>query len=176
MCYNAIISQQIVTDATVEPVLIQDAKDWMSIDYSDKDTIITSLITAARRLLERKYGIGIVQKDMKVVLNNSCGGKDLPEPPISNVTAIDSDGSNVTLTLSGDFDVYVECPASCHLTVSYKSGYPVANVPAEYKTAIKEQVLWMFEHLGDEDMESKVCPIAAMTLAPYKRTTLGLFL
>jgi hypothetical protein len=176
MCYNAIISQRIVNDAVAEPVSLDEAKEWMSIDYDEKNDIITSLITAARRLLERKYGVGIVEKDMKVVLNNSCGGHDLPEPPISEVTAVNKDDVSVTLTLSGDYDQYVDCPACDYLVVSYKSGYPLDQVPEEYKTAIKEQVLWMFEHLGEEIMQSQVSPMAAMTLAPYKRNTLGLFL
>lgn len=176
MCYNAIISQRIVTDAPVEPVSLEEVKEWMSVDYDEKDTIITSLITASRRLLERKYGIGIVQKDMKVVLNNSCGGHDLPEPPISEVTAVNKDGDAVELVLSGDFDMYVDCPACEYLVVSYKSGYELDEVPEDYKTAIKQQVLWMFENLGDQDMSAKVSPMAAATLAPYKRTTLGLFL
>ena len=176
MSYNAIISQRIVADAETEPVSLDEAKDWMSVDYDDKNDIITALITAARRLLERKYGIGIVEKDMKVVLNNSCGGHDLPEPPIAEVTAANSDGDAVELILSGDFDIYIDCPKCDKLTVTYKSGYPLAEVPEEYKTAIKQQVLWMFEHLGEEVAESQVSPMAAMTLAPYKRNTLGLFL
>jgi hypothetical protein len=176
MCYNAIISQRVVTDAAAEPVSLDEAKDWMSVDYEEKNDIITSLITAARRLLERKYGIGIIEKDMKVVLNNSCGGHDLPEPPVSEVTAVNADDDAVELTLSGDFDIYVDCPKCDNLTVTYKSGYPLDEVPEDYKTAIKQQVLWMFENLGDQAMQSQVCPMAAMTLAPYKRNTMGLYL
>lgn len=176
MCYNAIISQRIVADAAEEPVSLQEAKDWMSVDYDDKNEIITSLITAARRMLERKYGIGIIQKEMKVMVNNECGGQDLPEPPISDVTVKNSDGIEQAACVSGDFDIYLDSPACNSLTVEYKSGYELSEVPEDYKVAIKQQVLWMFEHLGDEDMTSQVSPMAAMTLAPYKRTTLGLFL
>lgn len=176
MCSNKLLDKKVVTGPTVEPVSLADAKLHMNVDYTEKDTLITSLITAARQVLEDKYDIGIIEKDLLVVVDNSCGGIDLPGAPIGAITGVDIDGVAVTLTTIGESDKYIESPCSCYIKLSYKSGYAIAQVPEVYKTAIKEQVLWMFENLGDVETIDKICPMAAACLKPYRRNGYGVFL
>ena len=176
MCSNKLLDKSVVNEPIAEPVSLSDAKLFMTVDYTEKDNIITSLIKAARQLLEDKYDIGIIEKDLSVIIDNSCGGFELPGYPIGTVTAVDNDNTSIEVSTIGENVKYVESPSSCYLKLTYKSGYPLAKVPEVYRTAIKEQVLWMFEHLGDEDMESKVCPMAAMCLKPYRRNGFGIFI
>lgn len=176
MCSNKLLDKKVVTGPTEEPVSLDEAKLFMNVDYDEKDDLISSLIISARQLLEEKYDIGIVEKTLMVVVDNSCGGIDLPGAPIGIITGVDREGTAVTLTTIGESDKYVESPCSCYLKLSYKSGYPIGTVPEVYKTAIKQQVLWMFENLGDVETIDKICPMAAACLKPYRRNGYGVFI
>lgn len=46
----------ILTPPSVEPVSLSDVKDWLNIDFSSKDTLISKLITRARRRCETITG------------------------------------------------------------------------------------------------------------------------
>lgn len=46
----------VLTPPSVEPVTLTDVKDWLNIDFTDKDTLITKLITRARRRAEELTG------------------------------------------------------------------------------------------------------------------------
>lgn len=175
--YNAVIDQKTVTDATTEPVLLPEVKEYMKVDYTEEDNLITSLIKTARKVLEQHYDIGIIEKTVQVIINNSCGGRDLPGAPISEIISVETRGGAITdYKIIGDFDRYVECPVCDYLKIQYKSGYPLAQVPDEYKTAIKAQVLWMFERRGDQDIESKISPQADAILKFYSRNSMGFFI
>lgn len=173
---NKLLDKKVTVAPDTEPVTLAEAKLYMNVDYSEKDTIITSLITAARQLLEDKFDLGIVEKELQVIIDNSAGGFALTGYPIGEVEAVDRNDNEVILTITGEDCKYVESPCDCYLKLTYTSGYAADSVPEVYKTAIKEQVLWMFEHLGDEDFADKVCPMATMSLKPYRRNGTGLFI
>lgn len=173
---NKLLDKKVTSQPEAEPVTLEEAKLYMNVDYSEKNAIITSLITASRQLLEDKFDLGIIAKELQVIIDNSAGGFALTGYPIGEVTAEDRDGNSVTLTITGEDCKYVEAPCDCYLKLTYTSGYAADQVPEVYKTAIKEQVLWMFEHLGDEDFADKVCPMATMSLKPYRRNGTGLFI
>lgn len=177
MAYNAVLDQKVIEDAPAEPVTLEEAKAYIKVDYTEEDAFINSLIRAARKVLEEKYDIGIVEKTLKVIINNSCGGRDLPGSPVGEIVSVATKGGPITdYDISGDFHRYVEWPVCDYVTVTYKSGYPLDQVPAEYKTAIMAQVLWMFERRGDQDINSQVSPEADGILKFYKRNSFGLFL
>lgn len=173
---NKLLDKKVTAPPDAEPVTLEEAKLYMNVDYSEKNAIITSLIAAARQLLEDKFDLGIIEKELQVIIDNSAGGFALPGYPIGEVEAVDRNGNEVTLTITGEDCKYVESPCDCYLKLTYTSGYTADSVPEVYKTAIKEQVLWMLEHLGDEDFADKVCPMATMSLKPYRRNGTGLFI
>jgi uncharacterized phiE125 gp8 family phage protein len=177
MCSNKILDKKVIATSVAEPVTLADFKLWASIDFDEKDNLLTSLITAARELLEEKYDIGIVWKTITAIVDNSCGGIEIPGAPIGVVTGKDQEGTSVTMTIIGLDHKFVESPCSCYLELEYQSGYKTADVPEVFKTAIKQQVLWMFEHLGDENFDdTKVSPMAAMCLKPFRRNGTGVFI
>ena len=173
---NKLLDKKVITPPDAEPVTLDEVKLYMNVDYTEKNTLITSLITAARQLLEDKFDLGIIEKELQVIIDNSAGGFALPGYPIGEVEAVDRDDNEVALTLTGEDSKYVESPCDCYLKLTYTSGYAADAVPEVYKTAIKEQVLWMFEHLGDEDFSDKICPMATMSLKPYRKNGTGLFI
>lgn len=46
----------VLTPPSVEPVTLTDVKDWLNIDFTSKDTLISKLITRARRRCETVTG------------------------------------------------------------------------------------------------------------------------
>jgi len=173
---NKLLDKKIITQPTAEPVTLEEVKLYMNVDFTEKDNLINSLISAARQLLEEKFDIGIVEKQLQVIINNSAGGFALTGPPIGDVAGEDENGNVVALTIVGEYNKYIEAPCDCYLRLTYTSGYPVDQVPEIYKTAIKQQVLWMMEHLGDEIMQDEISPMATMSLKPYRRNGTGLFI
>lgn len=177
MCSNKILDVRVTVETGEEPVSLDDAKSYMNVDYSEKDSIIQQLIVAARQILEAKYDIGIKGKTLQVVLDNSCGDIELPGYPIGIVTGVNESGDAIAITTIGTDIKYIKSPCACYLKVSYTSGYAVvSDIPYVLRNAIKQQVLWMYEHLGDEDMMDKVCPMAAMSLKPFRRNGIGVFI
>ncbi|ACU61356.1 phage head-tail connector protein [Chitinophaga pinensis] len=176
MCSNKLLDKKPLSVPDQEPVDLESVKEFMNVDFDEKNNTISSLIIAARTLLEDKYDIGIVKKRLQVVVDNSCGGIELPGFPVSNISAVDKDGAVVDLNTIGGDVVYVESPCSCYLKISYDSGYEIADVPEVYKTAIKEQVTWMFSNLNDVEVAKTIAPLAEVNLLPYRRNGFGVFL
>lgn len=163
---------QIVTDAAVEPVAVADFKaEYAKIDFPDEDALIEKLLKTSRRLLERKYNVGIVEKDVSVLVNNSCGMIDLPGSPVGAIV-LPADA-----TIVGNNNKFLSYPVSCSVSLSYKSGYPLSDVPEEYLTAIKQQAIYMFENRGDATTDpASISPAAQETMQPYSRNTNGMWL
>lgn len=61
---------RLVTDATSEPVSLSDAKAFCRVDIPDDDALITSLITAARRYVEKQTGLALKTQTWAAVLDN----------------------------------------------------------------------------------------------------------
>lgn len=160
-----------MTDAPVEPVSVADFKsEYAKIDFDEEDALIARLLKSARRILEKKYNVGIIEKDYYALVNNSCGMIDLPGAPIGAIssTGIDTIGMVYKFLVS---------PVGCKVEILYKSGYPLANVPEEYKVAIMQQALYMYENRGDVTTDpADISPQAQATMQPFSRNTNGMFL
>ncbi|PUZ21802.1 hypothetical protein DCC81_24760 [Chitinophaga parva] len=177
-CYNAILDKRVLPatpsvppSTTWQAVSLQDMKDYLRVDFDDDSQLISSLIDAATRLLEATFNVGITQKQLQVALNNSCGGIMLPGAPVADdVVVKDRHGNELDTSkycLTGLDVKYLEWPQCQYLVLTYTSGYAPEMVPEAFKTAIKQQVTWMYEHRGDEDATSKICPQASATMAPF---------
>ncbi len=95
----------IVTPPTAEPVTLDDLKTQVRVDGSDEDTLLTSLITAARERLELETGRAMLTQTIRQTL------PDWPDDPyirllrepvqaVSSITYTLSDASSQTLDAS----------------------------------------------------------------------------
>lgn len=104
----------IVTPPAVEPVTLQEAKDWCRGPTSADDTLITGLITAARRYIEKYISRALITQTWDYWLDYfpgsnwygsrpPCWELTVPRPPlqsISSIKYIDTTGVQQTLASS----------------------------------------------------------------------------
>jgi len=94
----------LITAATQEPVTLAEAKLHLNEDRSEKDTLITKLITRARRLAEHKTGRAFAPQTWELVLDAFPEAFMLLPAPITAITSvkyIDSAGVEQTLDPAG---------------------------------------------------------------------------
>nr|PZN48754.1 MAG: hypothetical protein DIU61_18155 [Bacteroidota bacterium] len=160
----------IVTPPASEPVTLSEAKAQLSVTSSAHDTRITSLITTARRQVERYLKRALITQTWKVYYNCFHAVMELPYPPLQSVTHVKYyDDSGTLQTLSSDlywedlasepgkivrkYDaVYPELLAGRPnaVEIQYVAGYGDADdVPEEIRHAILMLVTDYFDNRGE---------------------------
>ena len=153
--YNAVLSASFSEEGG-EPVTLQEAKDWCRIDVTDDDTLITSLITAARIICENYANLSFIERTVTAKIKNGLGGIQLPYGPvISEVAFYDDEDVELTDYLLKDGD-------SNEVTAIYNAGYEA--LPENLKTAILNQIAWMYENRGNAKIASSLTEEAKLIL------------
>lgn len=116
------------TEPTIEPVTVSDAKAFARIDTSADDTLLATLIKAARKECESKTKRQLVTATLDLVLDEFPGDNDaieLPRPPLQSVTAItyvDTDGVTQTLDTAQYAVDTDSCPG--RVSLAYNCSWP----------------------------------------------------
>lgn len=81
---------KLITAPTVEPITLTEAKDHCRVDGTDDDTLITSLIVAAREYVEGYQNRALITQTWELVLDAWPDGDsiELPLPPLQSVTSL----------------------------------------------------------------------------------------
>jgi hypothetical protein len=169
--YNNVLDVLFVEDSgmvEVEPVTLAEALVQCNIDNLGQDnSLIEAYITAARMACESYTGIGFIQRNIQAVVNNSLGFIYLPYGPISDVSSVTNvDGIEQDFEAVGVKWKQLKTPALKRITVSYVGGYE--TLPQIFKTAILQQVAYLYEHRGDEK-EGQFSPVSKSLLQPHRR-------
>jgi hypothetical protein len=175
MPYNHIITEIIADDGTItEPVTVAEAKAFAGIVGTAHDTLIGTLITAARQQIEKATKLSITAKTVEVWLSIPEGNFELPYGPVKADPAIvfeDFDGTVVEPTVL--LSTYPIIRSSYNeLKAEYSTGFE--EVPEDLKLAIKQQVSDWFENRGDDpgadvQMRGNLSPIVRNTCIKYSR-------
>lgn len=86
------------TEPAVEPVSLSDMKDYLRVDGSTEDDLITSLIVAGRRMAERYTGKRFITQTVKMTLDRFPYGKCHGQTFLSSGNPVRI-GSSAPLTL-----------------------------------------------------------------------------
>jgi uncharacterized phiE125 gp8 family phage protein len=186
------LQTRIVTDLTTEPVTVTEAKLWCKIPGTAEDAIITLLITAARKSLEKftssSFGEKVIHATWVKIPDDWI--VELPHGPIisvDHVYKIDEEGTEEALTVNKDFYLYGDqdiqlkleqfwstgATVSRSLRVEYTAGYGdtvTEPLPDELKEAILKQVAT--DYLYRDDLGTGVsvlCNDSKTKAAPYRR-------
>lgn len=189
MLYNSVIDNIVVTDVSVEPVSLAEAKQHMnmsfdtsgSYEFNDDDDYIAKTITQARDLLEQYTGLSFAPQQRRALLRNELSGVTIPfGPNISTVVVKDKDGNTLTsgtdYKLIGLTDVCIGCNYSSYLDITYNAGYAAGKLPPTLKRAILEEVEFRYNNRGSQSPEYRIESVdicrSAMELATmYKKTS-----
>lgn len=173
--FNAILDCSFSDQAAIEPVTLDEVKAYCKIDIgTTDDTIITELITTSREQCEDFTGISILKRTVTAIVNNTNGGIFLPYCPfISLVSLTDKDGNAISssdYTFSGSLFPQLTHPTWDRLTLVYTAGYGLP--PSRIKTAILQQVFYLYENRGESAIISRSGIVAELTLSPQAKATL----
>src|SRR5689334_10750978 len=58
---------KVITPPSSEPITLSNVKDWLNIDFSSKDTLISSLITRARSYAETVTGRALATQQIQQI-------------------------------------------------------------------------------------------------------------
>lgn len=181
----------LVSTSSTEPVTLAQAKLHLKMDdISTDDTLITSLITAARQRAEKTLNLDIVEKTWDYKLAAFPADEiAVPNAPVKSVTSIKYiDDAGVEQTVSTD--VYAVHPSDVSPTIylKYDQDWPAARaqedavtirfvtgfttVPEPIRAAILMIIASMYEHRSGAltgVMITKTPQAPEMLLAPYRR-------
>ncbi|MBE3118845.1 MAG: phage head-tail connector protein [Candidatus Atribacteria bacterium] len=156
---------RISAQPSTEPVSLSEAKAHLRVDIADDDTLISSLITAARQILEVQAQRQFVTATWVMTLDKFpllCKEIRLLRPPIASVTSIYYLNSAGTSTLLAAADYRVDSasepgritpaygktwpiayPVTNAVTVTYSAGYGAASAVPK---AITQAILLLVGH------------------------------
>lgn len=181
------MSLTVITEPSVEPVTLSEAKRNLRVDGTDEDTHITHLITSARLHVEGFQGRHIIQTTVRLTLDGFSPVIRLPRPAWRSVSSIkytDSNGAEQTLDSSkyqADLTTGRIIPAYgeswpttrwelATVRVEFVSGYADDGAsPPDYRANVPEDTKQAIMLLINELYERREAAIAGVTIntVPY---------
>lgn len=153
-----------------------EAKALAKIDFSDHDTFVDALVTAATLWVQKKINRALINQTVIAEWDSVDEWVPLPYAPIVSITSIKTIDNEATETVlvanTGYFLRNNKIKVATHLGLraTYVAGYGAAstNVPGPIKEAIGRIVINLYDRRDDE-MESidKVAFNSMALLDPY---------
>jgi len=145
----------VTTEATVEPITVTEAKDWLNITGTAHDTKLTAAIPAARKKVEQLSGRSLVARTLKLIIfDYSDNVIELPYPAINAIVSVKSkatDGTETTHAATEYALVYNRLHFSGYgndVEVVYST---LANTEEFYKLAVKKQLAYDYRNEYNEN-------------------------
>ena len=139
-----------------EPVTVDEVKNYLRIDYTDDDSLISDLITGCRELAEEFTGLSLVVKTIELRTNDYDNEFALPFPDHNELLAVEQDGSDIlsNCQTSGTNEIIIKLPANYvsysiddnDLYVKYTTS---GNCPKGIKLAILKNIHELFDNRRD---------------------------
>jgi|SRR6478609_1988726 len=191
MNINLLLDVQLGQPTGNEPVTLAQAKSQLKIDFTTDDALITALISAARSQLERYTGVSLVQREVVAVVKlTGENWFELPYGPVDKdsiavstvsiggstpeaVTSFDVVGNEfVSMNVRAGGTIFsLSGPDACNpFSITYDAGY--ADVPPSLSEAVLHQVVYLYEHRGDESGIDMISPTAGLLARLFRRTVI----
>ena len=182
------ISWKVTVAPTVEPVTLNQFKEFARIDGNFEDDSLNAILVAARQLTESYLNRALIEQTIELVMNYWPSIEiELPRPPLISISSVVTlDESNVATTYSSD-NYYINTNAEPGILVlkrsvtapintdrensgykiTYKAGYgsTAVFVPQGIKEGIK---FWATAIYEGRMPSNEPPPIAAKVLDQYR--------
>jgi uncharacterized phiE125 gp8 family phage protein len=164
----------IVTSPTTEPVSLDEAKLFLKVDNSSDDTLINSMIIAARQSAESYLTKSLISQTRKITFDDYAPSDiALPFGPVTAVVSVTLfsrdgtqnviNGSYYYLTAGNEVLVTDTRLLSHRVEVVYSAGYGVASaVPGAIKQGMLAHIATLY------DGRSAALPVPDMALMLYR--------
>jgi uncharacterized phiE125 gp8 family phage protein len=171
---NSEFQLEVVTDLAVEPVTLQEAKDYMRISSESENDLIEELITSARERIEKFTGLSLGEKTLRAYWFYFHIPQEIPYGPVTLIESVVND-EDVALeyTARGLQYKMLEAYSTVGLTIEYEAGFAVC--PKGLKLAILKQVSTDYENRENYsiyDQAYELSSDAKRQAQPYCRNTL----
>jgi len=166
------------TGATLEPITLAQAKQHLRVDGSDEDGLISSLITAARLMVEARTDRALLTQSWILHLAPSERFRDLPLKPVQRIVAVQVEGAvsqaYQTKKRGEALALRLNDP-TLEAEVEFVAGYGdlATQVPETLRQAILQLTAFWFENRGSAAMIGSQMPKSVQALlAPYRQVQL----
>ncbi len=184
----------LTTPPTVEPISLAEAKAHLRISHTDDDTYISTLIIAARRIVEIQYDLSLLQQSWSLYADQwpVDGVFAIPLSPLLSVVDLKVYGDDDVAATIDPAHYYIDkasFPArvalrrgrvfappgrgtnGLELKITTGFGISAASVPLEIKQALLIIIADWYANRGDTP--DSVIPVAALELlSAYKNVRL----
>lgn len=163
------MTYKVTTGPASEPLTVSEVKDYLKVDSSADDTLIGTLITAARQWVENHCAIALLPQTAIQIWGTLGGEMNLALSPLRSVSAItylDAGGTQQTLAASVYSVDSISTPARVNLAYGqtwpstydttnaasaiFTAGYDAASaVPAAIKQALMLTIADMYDNRTD---------------------------
>ena len=176
------IYEPVLTETGTEPVTLVQAKAQCRVDFTDDDTLITSLLTQCRRVIEQYTSRSLINKTVSLPLD-LLTPVELPYGPVlASPAPILTDNQGNTVDPTTYFLRGVQFPRLVPngqwyygATLAYSTGYGTGAPEPDLCLAILHEIAFRYELRGDAvDTRKGVNPgiseSARALAAPYIRS------
>jgi uncharacterized phiE125 gp8 family phage protein len=171
---NSEFQLEIVTDLAVEPVTLQEAKDYMRISSDSENDLIEELITSARERIEKYTGLSLGLKTLKAYWFYFHVPAEIPYGPVTAINSVvDDNDVELEYTARGLQYKTLEAYSTQGLAIEYEAGFAVC--PKGLKLAILKQVSTDYENRENYsiyDQAYELSSDARRQAMPYCRNTI----
>jgi uncharacterized phiE125 gp8 family phage protein len=185
----------LTTPPSIEPISLAEAKSHLRISHTDDDTYVMRIIAAARRQIEARLDVGLIQQSWSYFINRwpECRAIALPLSPVIAVTDVmtysdedvgatldpahyyvDRRAKPPVLALRNDRSVPVAGRRYAGIEVKMTVGYgtSAASVPEDIRQALLLSISAWYADRGEN--QSGFLPLMARELiAPYRHVRLA---
>ena len=175
-----------------EPVTLVEARQFLRLDQADEDDLVTTLITAARLMVEAAAGRCLIEQPWRIVLDRwpANGEIRLPLSPLMRIEAarvydllgaaqpvaesaltLDRTADPPLIRVMGELPEIGRSHGAIEIDVVAGYGASAAEVPAPLRQAVLRLAARWFEERGDvasRDAQALPKTIAAL-VAPFRR-------
>ena len=161
--YNALIDI-IFTNEQAELITLSDVKNWLKLDLNDDDSLLITIITAARIQVENVINLSLISRTIKATIINGLGNFLLPYGPVTTITTVqDMLGNLVPNAYIGNI-IYEAFEHTAIVTYDVQ----VTAIRPNIKLALLQQCAFLYEHRGDGSANG-ISPIVLNNLKSIRR-------
>lgn len=155
-----------------EPVSVTELKEYLQLEGTAFDSVLSAFITSARAAIESTIGVSLIEKDA-VAWMELCGAEQVPYYPVVSIASVEytDDGGQTWVTLT-EFDDYIIIGTDRQTIESNRPGlhrltYDLgAGAYPDLVASVKAQAGYMWTH-RDSATVSGLSPVVAVMIKPY---------